>query len=78
MSDLEEQLQEFESIQSIYDTDKLSYNSDHISKLVKFSPHTFNSQYKVIIGAMNHNIKFITISNASAINPRFQQYQDQT
>eukprot|EP01084_Bolivina_argentea_P159817 278330_1 len=33
MSDLEEQLQEFESIQSIYDKDKLSFDQTIISKL---------------------------------------------
>eukprot|EP00484_Ammonia_sp_Unknown_P006774 CAMPEP_0197067928 /NCGR_PEP_ID=MMETSP1384-20130603/183337_1 /TAXON_ID=29189 /ORGANISM="Ammonia sp." /LENGTH=83 /DNA_ID=CAMNT_0042505511 /DNA_START=26 /DNA_END=274 /DNA_ORIENTATION=- len=32
-SDLEEQLQEFESIQSIYDSDKLSFDANLISKL---------------------------------------------
>eukprot|EP01084_Bolivina_argentea_P000641 1190_1 len=33
MSDLEEQLQEFESIQSIYDNNKLSFNQKLITKL---------------------------------------------
>ena len=34
MSDLEEQLQEFESIQSIYDSHKLSFDQHLITKLV--------------------------------------------
>ena len=34
MSDLEEQLDEFESIQSIYDSNKLSFDSKLIKQLV--------------------------------------------
>ena len=65
MSDFVEQLQEFETIQSIYDNDKLSFDQTYISKLVKL----------VYLYTL---IKYPQFCNALAINLRIKRYKEQT